>query len=61
MGEKKKPTSHELRQTESVYSPVLQKGNHQENGTFQAAGLPVLPTLPVNSYNVKKTQHYGLN
>ena len=45
VGSEKEPARNELRQTEPLHSPVLQKGNHQENRTVQTAGLPVLPEL----------------
>ena len=40
------PSSHELRQAVAVAAPVLQEGDHEEDGAEPEAGLSVLSPLP---------------
>lgn len=47
VGEKKKPSGHELWQAEQIYPPVLQKGYHKENGAFKTTCISILSAVSV--------------
>lgn len=51
MGPPQESTRDELRQTESLSEAVLQERHHQENGTLQAACVPVLSTILIDSFS----------
>jgi hypothetical protein len=45
VGQTQEQTSHELRQTVPIHSPVLQEGHHEKDREVTEAGVSVLPSL----------------
>lgn len=45
VGQTQEQTSHELRQTVPIHSPVLQEGHHEKDREVTEAGVSVLPPI----------------
>jgi len=45
VGTSEESSSHELRQTFQIYSPILQERDHAENRKVSEIGVPILSSL----------------